>query len=78
MLSQEDIIVTKTDLRAHLTYTNQVFLNISAVAEEQALGSPHNFIRHLDMPAGIYQLLWDSISNRQELFAYVKNWAGQS
>ncbi|WP_377468134.1 PAS domain-containing protein [Populibacterium corticicola] len=75
MLSQEDIIVTKTDLRGHLTYTNDVFLKISAVAEEQALGSPHNFIRHPDMPAGIYKLLWDSISTRQELFAYVKNLA---
>ncbi len=74
-LSQEDIIVTKTDLKGHLTYTNDVFLNISAVSEGQALGSPHNFIRHPEMPAGIYKLLWESISTRQELFAYVKNLA---
>lgn len=74
-LSREDIIVTKTDLKGHLTYTNDVFLNISAVEEEHALGSPHNFIRHPDMPAGVYKLLWESISSGQELFAYVKNLA---
>jgi PAS domain S-box-containing protein len=74
-LSQEDIIVTKTDLKGHLTYTNDVFLNISAVAEEEVLGQPHNCIRHPEMPAGIYKLLWETITSGQELFAYIKNLA---
>jgi len=75
VLAREDIIVTKTDLKGHLTYTNDIFLKISAVAEEDALGKAHNIIRHPDMPAGIYKLLWDTISQGNELFAYIKNLA---
>lgn len=74
-LDEGDLIVTKTDLAGRLTYTNDVFLKISAVTEDQALGRPHNLIRHPEMPRGIFRLLWNTLKAGEELFAYVQNLA---
>lgn len=72
----DEVIVTKTDLKGRLTYANDVFCRVSAFAEEDLLGQPHNVIRHPDMPRGIFRLLWDVLSSEQELFAYVVNLGG--
>jgi PAS domain S-box-containing protein len=71
----DEIIVTKTDPRGVLTYTNDVFLRTSALTEAEALGQPHNIIRHPDMPRAVFKLLWDTIGAGQEIFAYVLNLA---
>jgi PAS domain S-box-containing protein len=71
----DEIIVTKTDPRGVLTYVNDVFLRTSALTEAEALGQPHNIIRHPDMPRAVFKLLWDTIGAGQEIFAYVLNLA---
>ena len=68
-----DIIVSKTDLKGRLTYCNDVFLNIAGYTEEECLGQQHSMIRHPDMPRSIFKLLWDTIQNGDEIFAYVVN-----
>jgi len=72
---ENEIIVTKTDPRGVLTYANDVFLRISALTEDEAVGQPHSVIRHPDMPRAVFKLLWDTVRNGQELFAYVVNLA---
>ena len=72
---EDEIIVTKTDPRGVLTYANDVFLRISALTEEEAIGQPHSLIRHPDMPRAVFKLLWDTLKGRKELFAYVVNLA---
>jgi len=72
----DEIIVTKTDLKGHITYANQVFLRVSAYTEAEVMGQPHSMIRHPDMPRGVFQLLWERLSERKELFAYACNLAG--
>ena len=72
---EDEIIVTKTDPRGVLTYANDVFLRISALAEDEAIGQPHSVIRHPDMPRAVFKLLWDTLKSRKELFAYVVNLA---
>jgi len=69
----DDIIVSKTDLKGRLTYCNDVFLSIAGYKEDECLGQQHSMIRHPDMPRCIFQLLWDTIQNGTELFAYVIN-----
>ena len=64
---------SKTDLKGIITYANQVFIDIAGYNEEELLGQPHNIIRHPDMPGSVFRLLWDTISNGNECFAYVKN-----
>lgn len=72
----DEVIVTKTDLQGRITYANDVFCRVSAYPEGQLLGSPHNVIRHPDMPRSIFRLLWQTLAEGREIFAYVVNLAG--
>ncbi len=72
---EEEIIVSKTDLRGVITYANDVFLRVAGYTEEEALGQQHNCIRHPDMPRCVFKLLWDTLNGGSEIFAYVKNMA---
>ena len=70
---EDEIIVSKTDDKGVITYTNEVFIRISGYSEQELLGQPHNIIRHPDMPRCVFKLLWDTIQNGDEIFAYVIN-----
>lgn len=70
---EDEIIVSKTDLKGRITYANQVFLHIAGYTEKEVLGQPHNIIRHPDMPRCVFKLLWDTIEAKRETFAYVLN-----
>ena len=72
---QDEIIVSKTDLKGLVTYANDVFLRVSGFSEAELLGKPHNIVRHPDMPRCVYKLLWDRIQAGHEIFAYVVNLA---
>jgi PAS domain S-box-containing protein len=72
---EEELIVTKTNLKGHITYANDVFLRLSKYPTKQVIGAPHSLIRHPDMPRCIFKLLWDSIQAKKEIFAYVVNMA---
>ncbi|MDD2383857.1 MAG: PAS domain-containing protein [Sulfurospirillaceae bacterium] len=66
-------IVSKTDLKGNITYANDLFIEISGYSEKELIGTPHNILRHQDMPKAIFKLLWDKIQAGEEIFAYVKN-----
>lgn len=68
-----EIIVSKTDLKGHIMYTNDAFIDISGFTEKELLGQPHSMIRHPDMPRCIFKLLWASLHAKREIFAYVVN-----
>jgi len=70
---EDEIIVSKTDVKGIMTYANRVFLRVSQYTEREVLGKPHNLIRHPEMPRGVFQLLWDTIQDGREIFAYVLN-----
>lgn len=72
-LEPDDLIVTKTDLRGHITYANATFLRTSGAAEGEVMGRAHNLIRHADMPGGVFRLMWDRLGAGSEIFAYVVN-----
>ena len=75
VLKEEDFIVSKTDLKGHITYGNRIFIEMSGYSERELLGAPHSILRHPDMPRAVFKLLWETIQARQEIFAYVKNLA---
>jgi PAS domain S-box-containing protein len=72
---EDDIIVSKTDLKGRLTYVNETFCHIAGYVEQELIGQPHSVIRHPDMPRAVFKLLWDTIMEGREIFAYVKNMA---
>ncbi|GAB1343832.1 PAS domain-containing protein [Gemmatimonas sp.] len=73
--AEDEIIVSKTDLKGHLTYANDVFIRVSGYEEHELIGRPHAVIRHPDMPRAVFKLLWDTVESGRELFAYVNNMA---
>lgn len=71
----DELIVSKTDPRGVITYANDVFLRVSAYPAAEVIGQPHNLIRHPDMPRAVFKLLWDTLAERREVFAYIDNLA---
>ncbi len=70
---KDDIIVTKTDLKGKITYGNRTFYKMAGYSEKECLGVQHNLIRHPHMPRCIFNLLWLTLAEGQEVFAYVNN-----
>lgn len=75
VMRENDFIVSKTDTKGRITYGNRIFIEFSGYTEQELLGTQHNIIRHPDMPRAVFQLLWDTISQGKEIFAFVKNMA---
>jgi len=75
VMREDDFIVSKTDLKGRITYGNRIFIEFSGYTEQELLGAQHNIIRHPDMPRAVFKLLWDTIQNKRECNAYVKNLA---
>jgi len=75
VMRENDFIVSKTDTKGIITYANRIFIEFSKYTEEELIGKQHNIIRHPDMPRGVFKLLWDTLSQEKEIFAYVKNMA---
>jgi PAS domain S-box-containing protein len=71
----DELIVSKTDLRGVVTYANDVFLRVSRYELDEVIGRPHNLIRHPEMPRAVFALLWQTLSEGRELFAYIDNLA---
>lgn len=67
------MIVSKTDLKGKITYVNELFMHISGYSSKQLIGQPHSVIRHPDMPRCIFKLLWQKLNDGHEIFAYVNN-----
>jgi PAS domain S-box-containing protein len=69
----DDIIVSKTDLKGRITYANKVFTDLCGYTQAELIGQPHSIVRHPDMPRCVFKLLWDTLAEGREIFAYVKN-----
>jgi PAS domain S-box-containing protein len=72
---EDEVIVSKTDLKGKITYGNEVFMRISGYPESEIVGAPHSILRHPSMPRCVFKLLWNKIESGDEIFAYVVNMA---
>ena len=71
--SPDEIIVSKTDVKGVMTYVNDVFIKVSGYSEDEAVGMAHSLVRHPAMPRCVFKLLWDTLAQGKEIFAYVLN-----
>lgn len=67
------ILVSKTDLTGKIAYANQEFIKISGFTEKELIGKAHNIVRHPEMPAVVFKLLWETVKSGNEINAYVIN-----
>jgi aerotaxis receptor len=71
-----DVIFSTTDAKGVITAANEGFCRIAAHPYEALMGAPHNVIRHPEMPAGAFRLMWDTLQAGRPFSAYVLNMAG--
>jgi len=66
-------VVSKTDIRGKITYTNSIFRALSGYKKGEMVGKPHNIVRHPDMPKKVFENMWDTILKGEEWSGVVKN-----
>ena len=74
-LDPKKIIVSKTDANGIITYANDYFVEVCRYSQNELIGSPHNIVRHPDMPKIAFKLMWDTINEGKNFKAVVKNLA---
>ncbi len=70
---KDEPIISRTDLKGIITYSNELFAKISGYDVDELVGKPHNIIRHLDMPKSAYKDMWDTVKKGAIWKGYVKN-----
>lgn len=73
LLRDDQMIVSKTDLKGRITYVNRDFLEISGFSEPELIGEAHNIVRHPDMPTEAFADLWQTLKDGRPWVGYVKN-----
>jgi aerotaxis receptor len=72
-LSDDTLIVSKTDLKGKLSYFNDQFVDAAGFTEAELIGQPHNIIRHPDMPPEAFEDLWVTLKAGKPWAGAVKN-----
>jgi PAS domain S-box-containing protein len=67
------MIVSKTDVKGKIIYGNEYFCELAGYKESELISSPHNIIRHPDMPKAIFHLMWQHLKSGRNITAVVKN-----
>lgn len=69
----DELFFSRTDTRGVIVSGNTIFQRVSEYEWKDIINKPHNFIRHPDMPRGVFYLLWDNLKKGNPVAAYVKN-----
>jgi PAS domain S-box-containing protein len=72
-VSDETLIVSRTDLKGKLTYFNEDFIAAAGFTSEELMGQPHNIVRHPDMPSEAFENLWETLKAGKPWVGAVKN-----
>jgi methyl-accepting chemotaxis protein len=70
---ENDILVSKTDLKGIITEANPAFVHISGFSEAELMGKNHNIVRHPDMPPEAFADLWQCCKAGKPWTGIVKN-----
>lgn len=72
-LVDENIITSQTNKYGIITYVSNAFSRISGYAKEELIGNSHRIVRHPDMPAELFDELWQTISIGKIWSGEIKN-----
>ncbi len=72
-LAEDDLIISRTDLKGFITWANDDFVRISGFEPGELMGQPHNVLRHPDMPPAAFKDLWDTVKVGRGWTGIVKN-----
>ena len=66
-------IISKTDVNGIITSVNDKFCEVSGYTQKELIGSTHNIIRHPDMQAKAFKIMWSTIQNKKVFKGILKN-----
>ncbi|WOQ12684.1 methyl-accepting chemotaxis protein [Aeromonas media] len=66
-------LISTTDLESRITYANEEFCQIAGFTLEELQGSPHNLVRHPDMPPQAFADMWTHLRQKKSWMGPVKN-----
>ncbi|MGE6262098.1 methyl-accepting chemotaxis protein [Aeromonas media] len=66
-------LISTTDLESRITYANDEFCQIAGFTLEELQGSPHNLVRHPDMPPQAFADMWRHLWEGKSWMGPVKN-----
>jgi len=66
-------LISETDTKGIIIYVNRKFVEMSGYSKEEAIGQPHNILRHPDMPKLAFEQMWKTIESGKIWEGYVKN-----
>ncbi|WP_259766503.1 PAS domain-containing protein, partial [Pseudomonas protegens] len=69
----EQRLISATDVRGKITYCNDEFVAVSGFSREELIGSPHNIVRHPDMPEAVFAHMWSYLKDGKSWMGIVKN-----
>ena len=55
------LVISKTDLKGHITYVNDLFCKVTGYEREELIGKPHNIVRDPSIPKEVFKEMWDTI-----------------
>lgn len=71
--SSDQSLISVTDITGKIIYCNKAFITLSGYSEAELLGSPHNLVRHPDMPAAVFAVMWGYLKAGKSWMGVVKN-----
>ena len=66
-------LISETDLKGNITFVNRKFVEMTGYTKQEAVGYPHNILRHPDMPKVAFEGMWKIIKDGKVWDGYVKN-----
>ena len=66
-------LISETDLKGNITFVNRKFVEMTGYTKQEAVGHPHNILRHPDMPKVAFEGMWKIIKDGKVWDGYVKN-----
>lgn len=70
---KERYLISKTDLKGVVTFVNDEFSRITGFSREDMIGKNHHVVRHPDMPAQVFEHLWQTIKRGEPWRGVMKN-----
>ena len=68
-----EVLISTTDTDSRIKHANESFCKIAGYSLDELKGSPHNKVRHPDMPKAAFKDLWATIQKGKSWMGPVKN-----
>ena len=66
-------LVSKTDARGIITYSNSQFCELSGYSEAELIGQPHSIVRHPDTSKSVFEGMWKQLQAKEVWTGMLQN-----